>query len=76
MNSLDAPATKGDLQQLGTDLRGEFRNEIQQLRTDLRGEMQQLRDELRGEMQPMYHDLVERGRDMETKLLNAFYTFA
>jgi hypothetical protein len=50
MDDSNAPATKGDIQQLSS--------------------------ELRSEMQHMYDDLVERMSDSETKLLNAFYTFA
>ena len=46
MDDSNAPATKGDIQQL------------------------------RGEMSHQYNDLVERISDTETKLLQAFYTYA
>ena len=60
-NDSNAPATKGDIQQLHVEIRQELQQEILQLRA---------------ETQHMYNDLVERISDSETKLLKAFYTFA
>ena len=48
------------------------KSDIQQLRTETKGDIQQLRTE----MNHQYNDLVERIADTETKLLQAFYTYA
>ena len=79
MDDSNAPATKGDIQQLRTEMKGD----IQQLSTATKGDIQQLRGEtksdiqqLRSEMNHQYNDLVERISDTETKLLQAFYTYA
>jgi hypothetical protein len=65
MDDPNAPATKGDIQQLRTEMKGDF----QQLRqVDLK--------QLRTEMNHQFNDLVERISDSETKLLQAFYTYA
>jgi hypothetical protein len=61
MEDQNAPATKGDLEEL---------------RSGLRSEMSQLGSELRSEMSHGYNDIVERIADSETRLLKAFYAFA
>ncbi len=61
MDGRDAPATKGDLEDLSAGLRGEMRA---------------MEDRLRTETKEMEDHLVESIRDSETKLLKAFYTFA
>lgn len=64
-NDDDRPATKRDLNELGTGLRAEFRTDIEQLRTDLHADMHQLRDEL-----------IDKMREMQTEVLRAFYDWA
>ena len=75
----NAPATKGDIE----DLRRKRKQEIGALRSDtkdqvgtIRSEMRESAAMLRSEMQHMHHDLIERARDGERRLLEAFYTFA
>jgi hypothetical protein len=46
--------------------------DIRQLHTEVKSDIQQLRTE----MNHQYNDLVERILDSETKLLQAFYTYA
>ena len=42
----------------------------------LEGRLNERHDMLRAEMQHTHHDLNETIRDVETKLLKAFYSFA
>jgi hypothetical protein len=72
MEDQNAPATKGDLE----ELRSGLRSEMSQLGSELRSEMSQLGSELRSEMSHGYNDIVERIADSETRLLKAFYAFA
>jgi hypothetical protein len=64
----NAPATKGDIE----DLRSEMKEQIGAIRS----EMQESAAMLRSEMQHMHDDFIESARDGETRLLEAFYTFA
>lgn len=41
-----------------------------------KGDIQALKDEVTARIGHAYEDLIERISDTETKLLNAFYTFA
>ena len=59
MDDLNAPATKGDLQQL--------RSESGQLRTEF--------EQLRSEMSHQFDDLKEAFRDGQTEILKAFYGY-
>jgi len=68
MDDSNAPATKADLSALETRLKE--RQDI------LRSELNERHDMLRSEMQHMNDNLVERMADGETRLLQAFYTFA
>ncbi len=63
MDDLNAPATKGDLQQL----RSEF--------GELRSETQQQFEQLRSEMSHQFDDLKEAFRDGQTEILKAFYGY-
>ena len=64
MDDSNAPATKADLAA-----------GLSALETRL-NDLNQRHDMLRSEMQHMYDNLVERMADGETRLLQAFYTFA
>jgi chromosome segregation ATPase len=82
----NAPATRGDIDQLRgavcgdiEQLRGAVRGEIEQLRGEVRGDIEQLRgyvEQLRAETGHQYNDLVERIADSQTALLKAFYGYA
>jgi hypothetical protein len=79
MNDSNAAATKGDIQELRAELKGDMqelraatKGDIQELRAELKDDIQQLRSE----MNHQYNDVVERIADNETKLLQAFYTYA
>ena len=63
-NDLNAPATKGDVQ--------DVKQELQDLKQELRAEMQ----EMRAETKAMEDRLVEAFRDGQTELLKAFYNYA
>jgi vacuolar-type H+-ATPase subunit H len=65
---LNAPATKGDIEQL----RSEQRSGIEELRAEQRSGIEQLRSE----MNHQYRDLVERLDDNMTRLMKAFYDAA
>ena len=60
MEDLNSPATKGDLQELATQLRTEFQQGVTQLRS---------------EFQHGFDDLKEAMRDNQTEMLKAFYSF-
>ena len=60
MDDLNAPATKGDLQQLSS--------EFEQLRSEF--------EQLRSEMSHQFDDLKETVRDGQTEILKAFYGYA
>jgi hypothetical protein len=64
----DSPATKHDL----GELRSELKQDLAQLRSDVKQELEQMRSEANH----MHDDLVERIRDGETRLLQAFYSYA
>lgn len=64
MEDRNAPATKGDL----ADVRTELKAEIAEVRTEIALQ--------RSEATHQYHDVVERISDSETRLLKAFYDFA
>ena len=68
MDGLNAPATKGDIEQL----RSEQRSGIEELRSEQRSGVEQLRSE----MNHGYRDLAERLDDGITRMLNAFYGVA
>ena len=68
----DRPATKRDVDQLRTELRGE----MGQLRIELRGKMGELRTELHADMDRLRNDLIESMRDMQTEILRAFHSWA
>jgi aminopeptidase N len=68
----NAPATKGDIEDLREDLRGEMKEQI----GTIRSEMQESAAMLRSEMQHMHDDFLEQARHAETRLLQAFYAFA
>ena len=57
----NAAATKGDIGYLRSEMKEKITEQIAMIRS---------------EMQHMHDDLVERGRDTETRLLEAFYSFA
>src|SRR5690349_4591061 len=67
----DEIATKRDVTDLGTGLRGE----MAQLRTDLRGEMAQLRADLGGEMAQLRTDLrseiTQLGADLRKEMADS-----
>jgi hypothetical protein len=64
----DSPATKHDLEQLRSDVK----QDLEQLRSEVKQEFEQVRSEANH----MHDDLVERISDSETRLLQAFYSFA
>jgi hypothetical protein len=75
----DSPATKHDLEQL----RSEVKQDLEQLRSEVkqdlvqhRSEVKQEFEQVRSEANHIHDDLVERIRDSETRLLQAFYSFA
>ena len=68
MEDRNAPATKGDI----ADVRTELKADIADVRTELKADIAQLR----AETNHQYRDLVERISDSETRLLKAFYDFA
>jgi cell division septum initiation protein DivIVA len=57
----NAPATKGDIEDLRSEMKETMTEQIAMIRS---------------EMQHMHDDLIERARDTETRLLEAFYAFA
>jgi hypothetical protein len=65
----NSPATKADLAQLKTEMRAE-------MRADMRADMTVLEDRLTEKMTGFQDQLTENMRDMETRLLNAFYGYA
>ena len=64
----NVPATKGDIE----DLRGELHAQLDSLRADTKQDLEMLRSE----MNHGYQDLKEMMCDNETRLLDAFYSFA
>jgi len=64
----DLPATKHDLEQLHS----EVKQDLAQHRSEVKQDLEQLRTEANH----MHDDLVERISDCETRLLQAFYSFA
>ena len=64
----DKPATKQDIAML----RGEMKEQVGMLRSEMKEQVAMLR----GEMQHMHDELLERLDDRETKLLQAFYSYA
>jgi hypothetical protein len=81
-NDRDAPATKGDLEDLETRLKGEIsgvetrlKGEISGVETRLKGEISGVETRLKGEMSEAEARLTEKMRDMQTELLHAFYGF-
>jgi hypothetical protein len=69
------PATKDDLEQSTTLLRGEMsamgeelRGEMRGMKEELRGEMRDMKEELRGEMRGMKEELRGEMRDMKGEL--------
>jgi len=75
MENGNAPATKGDIEQLRSEItfvRVETKLEISELRSGVKQEVAQPRSE----MSHHYHDLMEQMRDSETTPLKAFYSFA
>lgn len=52
------------------------KTDLKELRTELKGDMAVLRDELKGDMASLRDELVEAIHDSETKLLKAFYDYA
>jgi ElaB/YqjD/DUF883 family membrane-anchored ribosome-binding protein len=64
----DSPATKHDIDQL----RSEVKQDLAQHRSEVKQDLEQLRSEANH----MHDDLVERMHDTETRLLQAFYSFA
>lgn len=71
MEDRNAPATKGDLADVRTELKADI--------ADVRAEIAEVRTEIalqRSEATHQYHDVVERLSDSETRLLKAFYDFA
>jgi hypothetical protein len=89
MENGQAPATKGDLALLRSEVKGdlallrsEVKGDIAQLRSEVKGDIAVLRSELkedvailRSEMQHIHDNLVETLRDSQTELLKAFYNF-
>ena len=81
----DAPATKGDLEDLEARLKAEISgvdSKISGLETRLTGEISGvdskisgLETRLKGEMSEVEARLTEKMRDMQTELLHAFYGF-
>ena len=67
-NHRNAPATKADLEELRSANKADL--------GELRAELKEGKAQLRSEMQLMHDEIVERIRDCETKLLQAFYSFA
>ena len=75
----NAPATKGDIEDLRSEMKEQIatvRSEMQESAAMLRSEMQESAAMLRSEMQHIQDELVERISDAETRLLDAFYSFA
>lgn len=79
MDDKNAPASKGDI----ADLRSELKVEMGQLRAEARESAEQIRaearqnvEQLRAEMSHGYNDIVERIHDAQTELLKAFYGYA
>src|SRR5580704_4759309 len=68
MDDQNAPATKGDI----ADLRSELTRNSEQLRSELTQSIEQLR----AEVSHGYNDIVERIHDSQTELLKAFYGYA
>ena len=67
-NDRNAPATKGDLQ----DLESRQSERLQ----DLEARQNERHEMLRTEMGHSFHDLKEDFRDAQTELLKAFYNYA
>jgi hypothetical protein len=84
-NDRNAPATKGDLEDLETRLKGEISGvelkisgvelKISGVETRLKGESSGVETRLKGEMSEVEARLTEKMRDMQTELLHAFYGF-
>jgi len=75
----DSPATKHDLGQL----RSEVKQDLEQMRSEVKQDLAQHRSEVKQEFEQVrseanhtHDDLVERISDSETRLLQAFYSFA
>jgi hypothetical protein len=67
MEDLNSPATKGDLQEL--------RSELQTVATQIRSELQQIADQLHSEGEHRFNELRESISDSQTEVLKAFYSF-
>src|SRR5260370_41417083 len=75
----DSPATKNDLEQLRSVVKQDLEQLHSEVKQDLaqhRSEVKQELEQMRSEANHMHDDLVERIRDGETRLLQAFYSFA
>ena len=72
MDDLNAPATKADLAATKAELTAAVATGVSSLET----RMNERYDILRSEMLHMHDAVVGRIADSETKLLQAFYTFA
>jgi uncharacterized protein YceH (UPF0502 family) len=69
MDDLNSPATKGDLAQMKVELKADFRAEMKDLESRLEGKQDALE-------QRLVDRISESARDMETRILQAFYSFA
>lgn len=68
MDDRKAPASKGDIE----DLRSELKGGVGQLRAEAKENVEQLR----AEISHGHNDVVERIHDIRTELLKAFYGYA
>ena len=76
MDDPHAPATKGDLRELGEQLRSESKADLKEVEERLQKQLQELGEQLRSEFQHGFDDLKETFRDAQTELLKVFYSFA
>lgn len=68
----NGPATKQDLNELRTELRGD----LSELRHELRGDLNVLRAEFHADQAKLRDDMIEQMRDMQTEVLRAFHAWA
>jgi hypothetical protein len=68
---MSEPATKQDL----LDLRSELKGDISGLRTVLKQDISDLRSELKGDISGLRDELVEAIRDSQTEVLRAIYGY-
>jgi hypothetical protein len=73
-NDRNAPATKGDLEDLETRLKGEISGVDSKI-SGLDSKISEVETRLKGEMSEVEARLTEKMRDMQTELLKAFYGF-